>query len=66
MNSGALIILKNHKIQINQNNQGHLKKKKEQKEQKENKCIDMYLRRMSVSKSDANKPFFTKGFISNI
>ena len=34
MNSGALIILKNHKIQINQNNQGHLKKKKNKKNKK--------------------------------
>ena len=36
MNSGALIILKNHKIQINQNNQRHLKKK-----QKKNKKINV-------------------------
>ena len=34
MNSGALIILKNHKIQINQNNQGHLKKKKKKTNEK--------------------------------
>ena len=37
MNSGALIILKNHKIQINQNNQGHLKKKKKKKKPNEKK-----------------------------